>query len=380
MPKIISSNHPEILEQFGREFLRRREIRLIVARSGREAMHVVREDKPDLVLLGRVMPDIDAFEVVRAIRRDAELRNLPVVLVTSWSYSSGPDEAKKAGFTDLLRLPSSRGEVGQQLARLLGVRQREAERFPVRLRVSADGFGGSTVNLSSKGMLVRAKHRGDVGDVVVVGFTLPGSGEKLELRARVVRIDPDSYAPAVGLGLAFEALKVAEQAALEQFSAQLLAGRTLTWNLKTSADGATVVHLYGALREDSDLAPLAEALRGQVTFNMRDFHRISSDCVQNWINFTRGLERVSKVHLVEMPVPFVNQANLVSNLLDRCEVVSFYAPYLCEHCGIDDERLIEVSALDRLAPAAPAFVCASCAQPMSFDEIEERYFGFLMTG
>jgi hypothetical protein len=139
-----------------------------------------------------------------------------------------------------------------------------------------------------------------------------------------------------------------------------------------------VVHLYGSLREDSDLVPLADQLRGQVLFNMRDFHRISSDCVQNWINFMRGLGNVDKVRIIEMPVPFVHQANLVSNLLDRCEVISFYAPYFCEGCGIDDERLIDVKAINRDMPAAPEFDCSSCGEPMMFDEIEEKYFGFLL--
>ena len=378
MPKIVSSNHPEILEQFGRDFLRRREIRLIVARSGREALHVVREEKPDLVLLGRVMPDMDAFEVCRAVRRDSELKNLRVVLVTSWSYSAGPDEAKKAGFTELLRLPSSRGEVGQKLAELLGVRQREAERFPLRLRVTSDGFGGSTANVSIRGMLVRSKHKAAIGDVTLVSFTLPGSGIKLDVRGRVVRIDNDTFAPAVGAGVAFEGLSPAEKRALDDFASQLLAGRTLAWNVAAPPGQGMTVHLYGSLREDSDLHPLADQLRGLVTFNMRDFHRISSDCVQNWINFMRGLGNVERVRIVEMPVPFVHQGNLVSNLLDRCEVVSFYAPYFCESCGIDDERLIDVAAIDRNLPAAPEFECSSCGQMMMFDDIEEKYFGFLL--
>ena len=378
MPKIVSSNHPEILEQFGRDFLRRREIRLIVARSGREALHVVREEKPDLVLLGRVMPDMDAFEVCRAMRRDADMRNLRVLLVTSWSYSSGPDEARRAGFTDLLRLPSSRGEVGQKLAELLGVKQREAERFPMRLRVTSDGFGGSTANVSTKGMLVRSKHKAAVGDIVLVSFTLPGSGTKLDVRGRVVRIDNDTFAPAAGAGVAFEGLTPAQKSALDDFASQLLAGRTLAWNIAAQPSQGVVVNLYGELREDSDLAPLADQLRGSVTFNMRDFHRISSDCVQNWINFMRGLGNVDKVRIVEMPVPFAHQANLVSNLLDRCEVVSFYAPYFCESCGLDDERLINVEALDRQMPAAPEMKCSSCGQLMMFDEIEEKYFGFLL--
>ena len=58
-----------------------------VALSGREALEMVREVKPDLALLDIVMPEMSGFEVLAELKRDPALASITVVAVTSTSYS-----------------------------------------------------------------------------------------------------------------------------------------------------------------------------------------------------------------------------------------------------------------------------------------------------
>ncbi|WP_322801199.1 response regulator transcription factor [Thermoflexus sp.] len=68
-------------------------IRLIVTRRGYElvgwatggveGIEVIRREKPDLVLLDLMMPDIDGWEVYQQMKADPELRNIPVIVVTA---------------------------------------------------------------------------------------------------------------------------------------------------------------------------------------------------------------------------------------------------------------------------------------------------------
>ena len=59
--------------------------------------------------------------------------------------------------------------------------------------------------------------------------------------------------------------------------------------------------------------------------------------------------------------------------------MSFYAPYSCAACGLDEERLIDVQARPRRRQAAHAAgqTCSSCGGPLAFDELVEQYFAFL---
>jgi hypothetical protein len=186
-------------------------------------------------------------------------------------------------------------------------------------------------------MLLKAKREVPVGTILELRFALPARAGELSLKARVVRIDQKSFAPAKGLALSFDELSSFEAGALQEYLKALVAGRPFSWQVAFE-DGAQVVSLFGVLRPDSDVTPLM-TLKGDVIFRLREFRRISSDSVGRWIDFVRGLEGVAKIALVECPVSFIQQANLITNLLDRQEVRSFFAPYACDACGLEEEKL-----------------------------------------
>ncbi len=51
--------------------------------DGKAALEVLKEMKPDLVLLDIMLPEIDGFEVCRRIKEDAETRHIPVIMLTA---------------------------------------------------------------------------------------------------------------------------------------------------------------------------------------------------------------------------------------------------------------------------------------------------------
>jgi CheY-like chemotaxis protein len=68
------------------------------ARSGREAMELLRDGKPDVLLLDIEMPVMDGYELLAAIRSRADLRNVPAVAVTGRGYPTDKERAFEAGF------------------------------------------------------------------------------------------------------------------------------------------------------------------------------------------------------------------------------------------------------------------------------------------
>ena len=56
---------------------------VIEAENGRAALERVAADKPALILLDLMMPELDGFEVVAALRRREEWRAIPVVVITA---------------------------------------------------------------------------------------------------------------------------------------------------------------------------------------------------------------------------------------------------------------------------------------------------------
>ena len=65
------------------EVLRRAGYEVIEAGTGAEALRIVAEERPDLVLLDINLPDLSGFEVLERLKRDAATAEIPVVVVTS---------------------------------------------------------------------------------------------------------------------------------------------------------------------------------------------------------------------------------------------------------------------------------------------------------
>jgi threonine synthase len=67
----------------------RGEYQIYEAAGGREGIVLVREQRPDLVLLDLMMPEVDGFEVLEAIRGDEELSDTRIIVITAKTLTSG---------------------------------------------------------------------------------------------------------------------------------------------------------------------------------------------------------------------------------------------------------------------------------------------------
>ena len=86
MRVVCIEDEPEMIDLV-RLILGRKGFEVIGADGGIEGLEKVRTEKPDLVLLDLMMPDLDGWEVYQQIKADPELRDIPVVVVTAKAQS-----------------------------------------------------------------------------------------------------------------------------------------------------------------------------------------------------------------------------------------------------------------------------------------------------
>jgi two-component system response regulator VicR len=83
---VCIEDEPEMIDLV-RLILGRKGFELIGAVGGREGLETVRREKPDLVLLDLMMPDMDGWEVYQQMKADDELKDTPVIVVTAKAQS-----------------------------------------------------------------------------------------------------------------------------------------------------------------------------------------------------------------------------------------------------------------------------------------------------
>jgi DNA-binding response OmpR family regulator len=79
-------DEPEMIDLI-RLILERKGFEVLGAVGGQEGLEAIRREKPDLVLLDLMMPDVDGWEVYRQMKADEELQHTPVVVVTAKAQS-----------------------------------------------------------------------------------------------------------------------------------------------------------------------------------------------------------------------------------------------------------------------------------------------------
>jgi len=93
------------------------------ASSGLEALVKVETEKPDLVLLDVVMPEMSGYEVCRKIRENPETGILPVIMVTALDPGEERIKGLDAGADDFLTKPINQAELLARVRSLLRIKE-----------------------------------------------------------------------------------------------------------------------------------------------------------------------------------------------------------------------------------------------------------------
>ncbi len=83
---VCIEDEPEMIDLV-RLILGRKGFNVIGANGGIEGLETVQRERPDLVLLDLMMPDMDGWEVYQQMKADDDLRNIPVIVVTAKAQS-----------------------------------------------------------------------------------------------------------------------------------------------------------------------------------------------------------------------------------------------------------------------------------------------------
>lgn len=104
-PNILVVDDQPINVQLLKRKLEREGIRVTTAYNGIEALKSVAAEKPDLILLDVMMPDMDGIEVCQRLQANEETRSIPVIFITARTSKEGKLEGLGVGAVDYITKP-----------------------------------------------------------------------------------------------------------------------------------------------------------------------------------------------------------------------------------------------------------------------------------
>jgi len=111
VPLILVVDDSITVRRVTQRLLKREGYRVTLASDGLDALEKLQEEKPTVVLSDIEMPRMDGFDLARNIRSDAQLRDLPIIMITSRIAGKHREHAKELGVDHYLGKPYSEDEL-----------------------------------------------------------------------------------------------------------------------------------------------------------------------------------------------------------------------------------------------------------------------------
>ena len=123
---LVAEDNPTNRELL-RELLEIRGYRVAEARDGEEALAMVEQERPDILLLDIHMPLLDGFAVLRKLRENPRFTSLAVVAVTAYAMQGDREKIMDSGFDGYVSKPVNAGSLVRELDRLLAYSNAKSE-------------------------------------------------------------------------------------------------------------------------------------------------------------------------------------------------------------------------------------------------------------
>ncbi|MEK9842988.1 response regulator, partial [Thalassospira sp.] len=118
-PKVLIAEDEETIVESLSFLMEKEGYDVRVATDGQTAISMIARDAPDMVLLDVMMPGCDGFEVVRAVRSDANTKLIPIMMLTAKTREVDRRKGLELGVDDFVTKPFSTRDVVSRVRALL---------------------------------------------------------------------------------------------------------------------------------------------------------------------------------------------------------------------------------------------------------------------
>ncbi len=121
MNKILFIEDEIALQKTFREFLEKKGFKIISALNGEDGFNLAKTQGPDLILLDLILPKMDGFQVLKALKERENTKNIPVIVLTNLEKIDDIDKALFSGATNyLIKANYSLEELATKIKQVLG--------------------------------------------------------------------------------------------------------------------------------------------------------------------------------------------------------------------------------------------------------------------
>ncbi len=230
---LVVDNSPTFL-MYTALLLKRMGFEVIPIGSGKEAIRLTKLMLPDTIIVNVNMPEFDGFKILEALKNDAQISQIPVIMVSVDASEETVQKCKGMGCSYYLTKPLKIARLHESLQNCLFMNNgtpRKHIRAPINeivtLSCNGDCHEFYTENLSEKGVYLRGKSSLPVGAEVKIDLPVKNAG-KISLDGTVIYTKSLSavhpFKTPIGLAVEFKNTPSDDSQTLRKYVAEAIAG------------------------------------------------------------------------------------------------------------------------------------------------------------
>ena len=175
-------------------FFLRDNFELRTAHTGAEVLEIVASSCPDIVFLDLHLSEMSGDDCCRRIKADANLKQIPVVMVTEGAREEDLARCRQSGCDDIILKPINLENFIVTAKKHLNIQIRTLPRYIARMRVhfgqdASQLFSEYTLNLSTGGVFLETMNLMAEGTPLAVEFVLPHRNITIKCKACVAWVN-----------------------------------------------------------------------------------------------------------------------------------------------------------------------------------------------
>jgi two-component system, OmpR family, alkaline phosphatase synthesis response regulator PhoP len=147
---LVVDDEPRIV-QIARDYLERAGFRVLSSGDGIHALRTIRVEQPTLVVLDLMLPGMDGLDITRAMREDATLATIPIIMLTARVEETDKLVGLELGADDYLTKPFSPRELVARVKAVL--RRSDGQATPTNTRQ----FGGLAIDFERRSVTINGQ-------------------------------------------------------------------------------------------------------------------------------------------------------------------------------------------------------------------------------
>jgi len=108
--------------------LEQRGYQVLTAANGTQGLRKAQDEKPDLIILGVMLPGVDGLQVCRRLRADSQTAQIPILMISAKAQDVEKATAIKVGADDYLSKPVGPSEIASRVEALLSQKSADTAR------------------------------------------------------------------------------------------------------------------------------------------------------------------------------------------------------------------------------------------------------------